>query len=289
MVIFGRGMKHGQPGRLARTGLLPQALLFCALAGSCFWRSESWLLPTSLKRSTALRATDTSSSNTADAAVETVTIEMSEPLDGKVGVAIQAGRRTVSRLAHKGASSLGWRVGDVIAEVNGVAVNDNAAVRAAVVLALEANRNSDQLMRFVVNRRVVPKDTSRGMLRMTPGTGGDLRMSMLDLLTSLLGEFPVVIFMDGNIRLPESNLAASAIRALMDTGLAFKAVDCMDEKYNPGARAAVEELAGEYALPQLYASGKRIGNGHQIQELAASGSLAATLRDLGAVDAQPSK
>lgn len=287
MVIFGRGVKDGQPGRLARTGLLPQALLFCALAGSCLWRSESWLFPSSLKRSTALRATG--NSNTPDAAVETVTIEMSEPLDGKVGVAIQAGRRTVSRLAHKGASSLGWRVGDVIAEVNGVAVNDNAAVRAAVVSALEANRNSDQLMRFVVKRRVVPKDTSRGMLRMTPGTGGDLTMSMLDLLTSLLGEFPVVIFMDGNIKLPESNLAASAIRALMDTGLAFKAVDCLDEKYNPGARAAVEELAGEYALPQLYAGGKRIGNGHQIQELASSGGLAATLRDLGAVDAQPSK
>lgn len=284
MVIIGR---DGRPGRLARSGLVPQALLFFAVAGSCLWSSESWLFPTNPERSTAMRATGSISAP--GAVVETVAIEMPEPLDGKVGVAIQAGRRTVSRLAHKDASSVGWRVGDVITEVNGVSVNDNDAVKAAVGSALEAHRNSGQLMRFVVRRSVVPKDTSRGMLRMTPGTGGALTMSMLELLTSLLGEFPVVIFMDGTIKLPESNLAASAIRALMDTGLAFKAVDCVDEKYNPGARAAVEELAGEYALPQLYVGGKRIGNGHKIQELVATGSLAATLRDLGAVQAEPSK
>eukprot|EP00930_Biecheleria_cincta_P023899 TRINITY_DN17184_c0_g1_i1.p1 TRINITY_DN17184_c0_g1~~TRINITY_DN17184_c0_g1_i1.p1 ORF type:complete len:307 (-),score=46.75 TRINITY_DN17184_c0_g1_i1:217-1080(-) len=287
MVIVGRGVKDSRSGRLARSGLVPQALLFSAVAGSCLWSSESWLFQTNLRRSTAMMATGSISSP--GTAVEAVTIEMPEPLDGKVGVAIQAGRRTVSRLAHKDASSVGWRVGDVITEVNGVTVNDNDAVRAAVGSALEAYRNSGQLMRFVVQRRVVPKDTSRGMLRMTPGTGGALTMSMLDLLTSALGEFPVVIFMDGTIKLPESNLAASAIRALMDTGLAFKAVDCVDDRYNPGAREAIEELAGEYALPQLYAGGKRIGNGHKIQELAASGSLAATLRDHGAVEAELSK
>eukprot|EP00442_Polarella_glacialis_P021650 CAMPEP_0115090166 /NCGR_PEP_ID=MMETSP0227-20121206/25232_1 /TAXON_ID=89957 /ORGANISM="Polarella glacialis, Strain CCMP 1383" /LENGTH=256 /DNA_ID=CAMNT_0002481189 /DNA_START=132 /DNA_END=902 /DNA_ORIENTATION=- len=219
------------------------------------------------------------------AEVETVTILMKEPLDGRVGVAIQSGRRTVSSLAHKDASSFGWRVGDVIVEINGEEVLNNDAVKAAVGKALVTHKSDGQPMRFVVKRRMVAVDRTRSMLRMTPGTGGALTMSMVDLSKSLLGEFPVVLFMEGTLKEPHSNLGASAVQALMETDLAFKAVDCVDEKYNPGIRPAVEELAGEYMLPQLFAGGKRIANGYQIQELKKSGKLQAMLRDAGAADA----
>merc|ERR1719240_1828004 len=110
-------------------------------------------------------------------------------------------------------------------------------------------------------------------------------MSMVDLTQSLLGDFEVVIFIEGTLKDPHSNLSASAIKALMETGLAFKAIDSTDEKYNPGVRAAVEELAGEHPLPQLFTAGKHLGNGYKIQELHDSGSLKATLQAAGAVEA----
>ena len=214
--------------------------------------------------------------------VEEVSIEMKDTLDGKVGVAIQAGRRTVSRLAHKDAASVGWRVGDVIVAVNGKGVKDNEAVKAAVAEALK-QQSEGEPMKFLVRRLKTQVDTSRSMLRMTPGTGGALTMSMIDLTQSLLGTGQVVLFMEGTLKAPKSNLSALAVKALMETGLAFKAIDCDDEKYNPGVKAAVEELTGQ-RLPQLFAGGRRLANGQEIQEMDRR-SLGDKLFSLGAVQA----
>lgn len=205
---------------------------------------------------------------------ERVTIEMEAPLDGRLGVAIQSGRRTVSTLKHEGAFAAGWRVGDVIVEVSGEAVENNEAVKAAVKRALAAHAESGEPLRFAVKRKVMPKDTSRGMLRMTPGTAGfALTVSMIDLVRQLLADFPVVLFLDGTLRAPKGNLSASAAKLLTEADLGFKAIDCSDEQYNPEVRAAVEVLAGEYALPQLFAGGVRIGNGFDIEELHKEGKL----------------
>ena len=214
--------------------------------------------------------------------VEEVSIEMKDTLDGKVGVAIQAGRRTVSRLAHKDAASVGWRVGDVIVAVNGKGVKNNEAVKAAVAEALK-QQSEGEPMKFLVRRLKTQVDTSRSMLRMTPGTGGALTMSMIDLTQSLLGTGQVVLFMEGTLKAPKSNLSALAVKALMETGLAFKAIDCDDEKYNPGVKAAVEELTGQ-RLPQLFAGGRRLANGQEIQEMDRR-SLGDKLFSLGAVQA----
>eukprot|EP00435_Cladocopium_sp_Y103_P027552 s187_g6.t2 len=181
-----------------------------------------------------------------------------------------SGRRTVSRLAHKDAALVGWRVGDVIVAVNGKPVKDNEAVKAAVAEALDEH-SAGKPMKFQVRRLKTPIDRSRSMLRMTPGTGGELTMTMIDLTQSLLGTFQVVLFMEGTLKAPNSNLSALAVKALMETGLAFKAIDCDDEKYNPGVKAAVEdtsrsELTGQ-RLPQLFAGGRRVANGQEIQEM----------------------
>jgi len=217
---------------------------------------------------------------------DTVAIEMEKPLDGRIGVAIQSGRRIVSRLSHKDASSVGWRVGDVIVEVNGAVVDDNEAVKAAVKLALAEHADRGTSLRFVVKRKAKPLDTTQSMLRMTPGTGGGLTVPMVELTRTLTLDFPVVIFLDGTLKVPGNNLSARAAAALVATGLAFKAIDCGDEKYNPGVRAAVEELVGDYALPQLFAGGRMIGNGYVVEELQKSGELRDRLLELGAVPAE---
>ncbi|CAE7245369.1 GRXS12, partial [Symbiodinium sp. CCMP2592] len=94
----------------------------------------------------------------------------------------------------------------------------------------------------------------------------------------------VVLFMEGTLKEPQANLSASVVKALLQSGLAFKAVDCLDEKYNPGVKKAVEALSGETQLPQLFAGGRRLGNGNDILELSKNGDLATKLRELGAVD-----
>lgn len=214
-----------------------------------------------------------------------VTIEMERPLNGRIGVAIVGGRRTVSRLSHEDAFKVGWRVGDVIKEVNGEAVADNEAVKAAVKQALAAHESAGTPLRFAVLRRTQPPDTTRGMLRMTPGTGGGLTVPMVELVRSLLRDFPVVVFLDGTLRVPKANLSARAGEILAGTGLAFKAIDATDEKYNPGVREAVEELSGQHALPRVFVSGVAFCDGFKIQELHDAGRLVKELRMGGAVDA----
>jgi len=68
--------------------------------------------------------------------VETVTIEMEAPINDRLGVRIVGGRRTVSSFAHEDAFTAGWRVGDVIVEVNGETTGSNDEVKAAVKKAL---------------------------------------------------------------------------------------------------------------------------------------------------------
>eukprot|EP00444_Apocalathium_aciculiferum_P023054 CAMPEP_0183431872 /NCGR_PEP_ID=MMETSP0370-20130417/55107_1 /TAXON_ID=268820 /ORGANISM="Peridinium aciculiferum, Strain PAER-2" /LENGTH=354 /DNA_ID=CAMNT_0025617685 /DNA_START=74 /DNA_END=1138 /DNA_ORIENTATION=- len=208
-----------------------------------------------------------------EAKAEMVAVRMDAPLDGRLGVAIQEGRRTISSLKHEGAFAAGWRIGDVIVEVNGQATDDNAAVKAVVKAALDTHAADGSPLNFVVRRLVRPKDTTRGMLRMTPGAGGALTVPMLDLVKQLLVDFPIVLFLDGTVRLPNGNLSALAARILANADVGFKAIDCSDEKYNPGVREAVEALAGEYALPQLYVGGQRIGNGYDIDALEKEGKL----------------
>jgi len=204
---------------------------------------------------------------------ELVAIEMKAPLDGKIGVSVQSGTCIVSRLVHEEAFRMGWRLKDVVVELNGEAIGDGESLKAVVKSALEGHRASGTPLRFLVQRVAQPTDTSRGMVRMTPGTGGSLTMPMIDLVRGLTQDFTVVLFLDGTIEQPKGNLSALAVQAVAESEVGFKAVDCSDEQYNPGVRAAVEELIGEYALPQLFVGGSWIGDGHHLEKLHSEGGL----------------
>lgn len=214
--------------------------------------------------------------------VETVTIEMEAPINDRLGVRIVGGRRTVSSFAHEDAFTAGWRVGDVIVEVNGETTGSNDEVKAAVKKALAENKSDGKPMRFVVRRRKQETDQTRSMLRMTPGTGNKQSVPMLQLVMSLTNEFPVVLFIDGTLKAPNSNLSARAIAILDEMGIPFKAIDVSDEKYNPGAKKAVEELTGQWDLPQLFISGTSLGNAYRMEELQKSGSLKSLAAGAGA-------
>jgi len=212
---------------------------------------------------------------------ESVSIEMAEPLDGRIGVSIQGGRRKVTRLTHKDAFDAGWRLGDVILEVNGKATPDNEAVKSAVKGALDAHSKTGSGMSFKVQRQVIPVDRSRGMVKMTPGTGGELTVTMTVLLQSLMWESPVVVFLDGTIQKPEANLSAKAVELLNAAGVAYKAVNAADEKFNPGVREAIEKMTGDTSLPQVFLKGGLLGNGYRLEELSESGELESLLKQAG--------
>lgn len=244
-------------------------LLLCILAALRSRFDTGWCGAPVTLRSACLRVREgrlarvhlNAGQSDAEGNFEYVSISMPAPLSGRVGVNIQSGRRTVSSLAHEEAFANGWRIGDVIVEVNGLAVADNDALKAAVRNALD-ECTLGRSMRFRVKRSIRQFELARGMLRMTPGTGGGTTVPMIDLIKSLLNDFPIVIFLDGTITYPGNNLSAKAIETLDVLMALFKAIDATDEQYNPDARAAVKELAGgDDSLPQLFVGGRHIGNG----------------------------
>jgi len=220
--------------------------------------------------------------------MQLVEIKMAKPWNGRIGVNIIGGTRRVSRVLHEDAFEAGWRIGDTITEVCGHPVQTNEELKKTVKHALTQNEATGMALHFAIRRSFKPPDTSRGMLRMTPGTGGELTLPMKDLLANLVYELPVVVFLDGTLNRPNNNLSARAAEALLEAGVAFKAIDCTDEQFNPGVRAAVEELCGEYALPQLFAGGRALGNGYKIEEMHKAGKLATELKLAGAVSFTPS-
>lgn len=210
-------------------------------------------------------------------ALEMLEINMSSLVEGRVGVNIVKGQRKISRVLYRDAFLLGWRVGDEIVEVNGKQVVDNDAVQRAVRRAVAAHKRSGAPMRFKVHRWS-PRNSGRGMVRMTLGKGVDHMVPMLDLTRGLVEDYPAVLLMEGSLDRPRSRLSARAVALLDDAGAAFKGVDCANETENPGVREAMEELSGQAALPQLFVGGQHIGAGRML--LRRLSSNATELREL---------
>eukprot|EP00929_Paragymnodinium_shiwhaense_P004793 TRINITY_DN105996_c0_g1_i1.p1 TRINITY_DN105996_c0_g1~~TRINITY_DN105996_c0_g1_i1.p1 ORF type:complete len:313 (+),score=75.47 TRINITY_DN105996_c0_g1_i1:53-940(+) len=212
---------------------------------------------------------------------------MQRPPGGKLGVSVTSGTRTVSSTNHEEADDAGWRVGDVIVKVGEQDVGDNDALKEAVKALIAAHKETGKPLHFTVKRRVPPPDHTQSMMQLTAGKDDkSLTIKMTRLLGWVVKDYPVVLFMDGNIRAPGNNLSARAVEALQEAGIAFRAIDCNDIRHNEGAKEAVEEMAGEWALPQLYAGGERIGNGYDVERLGKSGELRQLLVNAGGVEAE---
>lgn len=152
-------------------------------------------------------------------------------------------------------------------------------MKVGVKAALAANKDEGTPLRFKVKRIVRKQEepTKSKMLRMTPGGGGGISVPMVQLARTMMADFPVVIYLDGTLSLPNNNLSARAIKLLQERGAVLTALDASDERYNPGLREAVEEMTGEYALPQLFVAGKYVGNAYKLEELEEKGELATLL------------
>ncbi|CAK9081766.1 Bifunctional monothiol glutaredoxin-S16 [Durusdinium trenchii] len=159
----------------------------------------------------------------------------------RLGINLVHNQRKVSRVVVKEAFNAGWRVGDVILEVDGKQVRSNKAIQKAVQRALLRKKLP---LTFKVRRWAVP-DRSRGMLQLTKGGRREHLVPMLDIIRGVLKEFEVVLFMEGTLKEPKTRICREVVRQLDSMGLAFKAIDCTDQKANPEIRKIAKQISGE--------------------------------------------
>eukprot|EP00933_Yihiella_yeosuensis_P018461 TRINITY_DN1513_c1_g4_i1.p1 TRINITY_DN1513_c1_g4~~TRINITY_DN1513_c1_g4_i1.p1 ORF type:complete len:347 (-),score=73.01 TRINITY_DN1513_c1_g4_i1:48-1088(-) len=214
-------------------------------------------------------------------AYEVHMIEMRSLPKKRVGVNLVKDQRRVSRVLYPSSFNDGWRVGDDVIEVNGHAVATNEEVRAAVEKAVDDYSKLGTTLKFKVRRFTYGMHT-RGMVVLTNKEGKlDHVVPMVDLTRGVLSDFPVVLLMEGSIDHPSSRSSRLAVKLLDEERIGFKAIDCLDDKANPGLRTIVREITGEKALPQLFVGGKHLGDLRRIQLLQESGDLKKMVQNSG--------
>jgi len=78
--------------------------------------------------------------------------------------------------------------------------------------------------------------------------------------------------MKGTPDSPQCGFSATVVRLLVAAGIPFTAFDVLQD---PGLREAIKEYSSWPTLPQLYIDGEFIGGCDIVEELYASGDLAA--------------
>lgn len=93
----------------------------------------------------------------------------------------------------------------------------------------------------------------------------------------------VVLYMEGTPMFPLTNRGAAVTQALDLMGVAYKAVNLMDD---PEIREAIRTAADAPETPHLYIHARFAGGGEEVRDLARSGALKALL-DAAGIAAQP--
>jgi monothiol glutaredoxin len=94
----------------------------------------------------------------------------------------------------------------------------------------------------------------------------------------------VVLFMKGTPIFPQCSFSAQAALMLSTLGVAFKAVDVLQD---PMIRQGIRDYSHWPTIPQLYVKGRFIGGADVIRQMAENGDLVKLFRENGiSVDPQ---
>ena len=85
---------------------------------------------------------------------------------------------------------------------------------------------------------------------------------------------PIVLFMKGSPSQPQCGFSAAVVQTLAHHGVAFHAVDVLED---PTVRNAVKTFADWPTIPQLYVDGTFIGGCDIVLEMHRTGELAEAL------------
>ena len=101
-----------------------------------------------------------------------------------------------------------------------------------------------------------------------------IRESARERIASLIHADRVVLFMKGTPDSPRCGFSATVVRLLNDVRTPYTSVDVLQD---PELREAIKQYSSWPTIPQLYVDGEFIGGCDIVEELYASGDLAAKL------------
>ena len=119
------------------------------------------------------------------------------------------------------------------------------------------------------------------MIKITSGKGlDDLSCKLSELIDKVVKDVDVLLFMKGTISEPSCGFSRQVVQELNSMGVMYKAVNVLDDEYNPGVREAIKEYSQWPTIPQLYIRGEFFGGADIVHQSFEDGSLKVEMNKL---------
>jgi len=104
----------------------------------------------------------------------------------------------------------------------------------------------------------------------------DKSMNISAQIEALIKSSKIVLFMKGNVEMPQCGFSANSVAILKSLGVSFKTFNILND---PEIRQGIKEYSNWPTFPQLYINNQLIGGNDIITEMYQSGELQDLLKD----------
>lgn len=104
----------------------------------------------------------------------------------------------------------------------------------------------------------------------------DKTKELKEQIQGLLTSSKVVLFMKGNVNMPQCGFSANTVAILKHLAVPFKTFNILND---PDIRQGLKEFSNWPTYPQLYVNGKLVGGNDIITEMYQSGELQEFLKN----------
>ena len=101
-------------------------------------------------------------------------------------------------------------------------------------------------------------------------------MDIIETIKDQIANNTILLYMKGSPNAPQCGFSAKAAQAVMGCGEKFAYVDILQ---NPEIRANLPKYANWPTFPQLWVGGEMVGGSDIMAEMAADGSLQASIKE----------
>lgn len=103
-------------------------------------------------------------------------------------------------------------------------------------------------------------------------------MDILDKISNMVNEAPVVLFMKGEPEFPMCGFSARVVQVLNKIGVEYTAYNVLEDE---DIRQGIKEFANWPTIPQLYVNGEFIGGCDIVLEMFEAGELQTLFKENG--------
>lgn len=104
----------------------------------------------------------------------------------------------------------------------------------------------------------------------------DKTLDLKSQIDGLLNSSKIVVFMKGNVQMPQCGFSANTVAILKHLGVPFKTFNILNDQ---DIRQGLKEFSNWPTYPQIYVNGKLIGGNDVITEMYQSGELQEYLKN----------